>query len=263
MTRQFPGMGYYKYKCRRSGTLNKYGAKFTRNLAILFLLSTGTLLSLQPLSALSQSPVESDKKVDLTTVELSNCYLNPDMQSRPAADMNTITSDSIVKTVYVEKETYVCKTPSIQTVLADIHVYAQMIDNIQNQSSISRRIEVVSCLKDVNATEVKCVSEKAPNNFLPSEIGCSITSPFQRPILMNTVAGSGNLSHLDKTIEADSKVFSCRDASNARFVKNLVTFTELYENLDKMDLKLGGESMMCMKKIVDLTILGCYFEKIM
>ena len=71
------------------------------------------------------------------------------------------------------------------------------------------------------------------------------------------------MTHLDKTIEADSKVFSCRDASNTRFVKNIVTFTELYENLDKMDLKVGAESLMCMKQIANLTVLGCYFEKVM
>jgi hypothetical protein len=176
--------------------------------------------------------------------------------------MNTIASEAIAKTIYVEKETYVCKTPQRQTVLADVNVYAGIISNFQNQTAISQKLDVVTCLKVVNATDVKCTSQTPPDDFLP-EMTCSVMTPLRRPVLMNSVAGTGNMTHLDKTIEADSTVFSCRDSNDTRLIKNVITFTEIYEDLEKMVSKKGVESVVCVKDIVNVNVLGCYFQKVM
>ena len=120
----------------------------------------------------------------------------------------------------------------------------------------------MTCLKVVNATEVKCMSQTPPNDFLP-EMTCSVTTPLRRPVLMNSVTGTGNLTHLDKTIEADSTVFSCRDSDDTRLIKNVVTFTEFYEDLESMVSKKSVESVVCVKDIVNVNVLGCYFQKVM
>jgi hypothetical protein len=230
----------------------------------MFLLLVGTLIAFQPLQASSQSPTEGSNIIeDPPTLELSNCYLNADMQSTPATEMNTITNDAIVKTIHVEKETYVCKTQSRQTLLADVYVYTEIIDNFRNQTSLKRNVEVLTCAKNINVTAVKCVSERPPTELPTTEIKCSIAPHFRRPVLMNTVSGSGNITESTKSIESDSRIFSCRDPNMIQLTKSLVTFIERYENLDKMITNNTVETLTCIKEIVDLKVVTCNIQKVM
>jgi hypothetical protein len=220
-------------------------------------------IGLQPLSDVDSQSAPKDAQSSSSNLQLAGCYLNPDMQPRPATEMNTITSGEDIKTTYVERETYVCKTSSRQTMLADVSVYIGFMDNISNQSSAQRNIQIVTCIKDINLTSVNCKTEDPPSEFPIEEIMCSLTTQFRQPILMNTVGGDGNMTHIMKNIGADSRIFTCRDLDRTEFTKSLTTFIQVYENLEKETRDTTVETLTCLKDKVNLKVIACDIKKVM
>lgn len=222
-----------------------------------FLISIAFVFGLQfiifhPASVWSQSNPNQDTSP--TAFVLSSCYINGDVQPSHEVQMDTQRIDGIIRTLYTEMQTFVCKTQANQPVIADVSFYVRMIDGLNNQTSLERDIEVVTCIKGINlATILQCTSEQPPTS-LPAAKMCSIQSSFMRPIVMNSEAAEDRSV---KTTVADSKIYFCKDSNNKQMIKDVITFIESYENLDFPSTKRSAEAVTCIIEIVNLKTRAC------
>jgi hypothetical protein len=203
-----------------------------------------------------------DNDVAQSIKKLSKCYMRQDMQPTLPIEMNTVSIKQTVRILYAENETYVCKTQSNLPIIVDVVLYARLTDDIRTQTPVNRTLEIVSCISDLNLTGMKCISERPHPNLPPLEVKCSINK-YQRPVLMNTDIVSSNVTHGVHSVEAHSRMFTCRDQDDTQMFKEIVTFTKMYEDLDKMITKKNVESLICMKTIVNLKVLACSLQKVM
>lgn len=232
-------------------------------LTISFFSLQGLIFITHPIPVWSQTTTENGVIQDISLLQLANCSLIERIQPTQATEMNTAVVKAIAKTTYIERQTFLCESQVDQQFLADVSLYAHIIDNLQTQSAVKRSFEVVTCIKDINATILQCQAEEPPTNLLSLELRCSIPRQFRHPILVDTAVYFDNMTNLVKTIEADSKTILCRDANNIQLIKDVSTFTHSYDNLDEMTAKKSVETVICLKTVLNLKVITCNIQKVM
>lgn len=230
--------------------------------SITFLLLIVGLGSIQLVQTSTQSNSFSISTLPQSPIKLGKCYMDVGIQPTQPIQMNTVAIKQIVKTIYVEKQTFACKTPSNQAVIVDITLYARLTDDIATQTRVSRALEVVTCINDLNLTVIECTSEQPEQNMLPGEVRCAINK-YQRPILMNSESVSNNITQKVASVEVYSRMSTCRDADNTQMLKDVVTFTQITENLNGIIIKKNIESVTCMKAIVNLKVFSCDLQQVL
>jgi hypothetical protein len=215
-------------------------------------------LPVQIFSQVSES-ANQDMPKDL---QLNNCYIDKIARPSNTLEMNTAVFKSILTIITVQKEAFICSPTKGQNFNVDIGLYVMATNYLENGTALVRTIEAITCIKDQNATILSCSSEQPMKN-LP-EAKCATQRPYSRgPIILSTEAGSGNLSSVGATIELDSDVIRCQDLSENPILKDMLSFTQITHNFDNMSSKKVGDTISCMKSIVNLKVLGCNIEKIM
>ncbi|MGH9876245.1 MAG: MSCRAMM family protein [Nitrososphaerales archaeon] len=183
-----------------------------------------------------------------------------DPQPEDPLSMTTIRSGNIVKTIHAEKQIFDCVLPQGDIpVIADVTIIAEIFEDINTQSIISKQLEVVTCIK-MNSTGaiLKC------NLSIPSQDRIPVTncseSPIDHPQEMNSIRKGSTA----KTIETQKEVFICTmntpsDATDDKKV-DLVLFTDIYQNLNALTSEEPQIlSMKCVIKIDNVTVESCRF----
>ncbi|MGH9922130.1 MAG: hypothetical protein ACRD38_05210, partial [Nitrososphaerales archaeon] len=191
-------------------------------------------------------------------------------------------SNVIAKTVHAEKQIFDCETSDGIAVIADVTIIAEIYENMNTQTTISKQVEVVTCVKNPPTEPTESVP--------PFVIGCSVTipspdaeivrfcgeSPIEEPQEMNTVAkasinGGTNQKGIVKTIEAQKEVFLCdlnNDQTDDKKV-DLIIFMETWENVNALAevpprdpiIDRTIETLRCVIKIDTVTVESCQFRE--
>jgi hypothetical protein len=195
-------------------------------------------------------------------LQLSNCYIDKHARPTNTLDMDTVLVSAILVTNAVQKEAFVCSPTKGQNLNVDIGLYVVATSHFENGSALIRNIEAITCIKGQNATILGCTIEQPAKN-LPL-VKCATQRPFPRgPMMLSSEVGSGDLSSHTATVEMDSDVIRCSDASGNTIIADLLTFTGVFQSFEEVTSKKSIESIKCMKSIVNLRVLGCNIEKIM
>ncbi|MGH9921332.1 MAG: hypothetical protein ACRD38_01120 [Nitrososphaerales archaeon] len=154
----------------------------------------------------------------------------------------------IVKTVHAEKESFTVVQDGIP-LIADVTIIAEIFEDLNTQLVMKQQAEVVTCLRfEDNARLIDCNVTIPPANFVPVE-NCT-ELPVNSVQAMNTVVKGGSSSNsegmntvnrgaLVKTIQAQKQIFECdfnTPGPEDDLLVHLVTFTEIFENLNRLNL---------------------------
>jgi hypothetical protein len=143
----------------------------------------------------------------------SDCILslNPSLQPASPLEMNSVKKVGWIKTVKAEKMVFECDSGRT---IVDVEIFLEILENMfETQippsipSSVSKKFEVITCIKDLASATVTGCSKMIPPRVLIRVGGCSVptTPPIYDPVEMNTVE-SGNYV---KTIKAEKERFYC------------------------------------------------------
>jgi hypothetical protein len=145
-----------------------------------------------------------------------------------------MSSKPLLKTIHVEKEVLICETERGPPLIMDIGIYTEIIEDLSTQRVLNNTFEVTTCAKTFDGTILGCISKEPPTT-LPT-LDCHLQRQLELPtpsIEMNTVVSSGGVVPLIKTIEAHKEVFECK-TDLYPIIKDVIIFTEMFENLDEM-----------------------------
>ena len=174
--------------------------------------------------------------------------------------MNTVEFDSLVKTVYVEKKTFICEefTPPV---IADVSTYIEIVEDASTQVPIKKSFEIVTCGKTLDGTVHGCVSDQ-PSDVLPSTTCRNISPlPYMTPLRLNTVINSP--VGTSKTIEAATEVFGCDFVGGGNAtqlptkLKDVTLFTETFQNVHTETIKRNFEVATCITELDTAKVLAC------
>jgi len=168
-----------------------------------------------------------------------------DDRPHDAIQQNTVVGTDgttpIAKTVHSEKELYNCTlVQSGINVTIEQTIYAEIYENMATKSIIRKQVEVITCVKDIEAAAV--IGCKINNNVGKDPvplIGCEQEDNFLRfPTEMDTVVSTTS-TNIVKTVESQKEVFLCNvtdglDENDGDKKVDLVIFTEIWEDLNKL-----------------------------
>jgi hypothetical protein len=180
----------------------------------------------------------------------------PQVKANPAhqLEMNTVSSATLVKTVVMEKEVFLCRTDRGR-VVRDLEIFIEIIeDRLEiDYETVDRRIAVAICDKPIeNPAEVTCSSRDVKLSAEPVDLGgCSSPRPGDQPrdpVEMNSVSAPP----LVKTIKVDKEVFSCGNG-----IAEVYVFTEIVEARKPPDASPPGflpvstkfDGIVCLKNL--------------
>ncbi len=187
-------------------------------------------------------------------------------QPEDAISMTSIRSGSMVKTIHAEKQIFDCElSPDGIPVIADVTIIAEIYQDLNTKSVISKQVEVVTCLKDPATIKVLECKLSIPSQDRIPVTNCSENIDNTHPQEMNTIRKGGTA----KTIETQKEVFICTfadgpdrpESENPNDKKvDLVIFTDIFQNLNTQTLEdLQILSMKCVIKIDNVTVESCRF----
>ncbi len=251
-------------------------------------------IPLRSIRCISTDPADSSGRVgnsaiiDLNSGETVTCTFVNGIAEAPCEDgmvsvpqaedpmsMTTIRNKNIVKTMHIEKQIFDCELPQGDIpVIADVTIIAEIYEDLNTKSVISKQVEVVTCIKDPVAMRVmECALSIPTTDRIPvtncQELTVNEEISITHPQEMNTIR-KGSIA---KTVEAQKEVFTCyfpdgpdqRGSENPNDKKvDLVIFTEIYQNLDTQtpaDLQIL--SMKCVIKIDTVTVESCHFRTVL
>jgi len=162
------------------------------------------------------------------------------------------TSGTMVKTIHVEKEVYTCTDPPA---IYDQDIYIKKIEDLAKFPNVtsSTTFEVVTCAKNNLTGDVLGCVKKIPHQYSPINIHCQQTF-IGFPMQLNTVVAPNGIV---KTVEAQKEVFGCPTSVSPKFMKDVIIFTEIFENVAKHTENSTFDSVVCAKVIGDLNVTGC------
>ncbi|MFY3739837.1 MAG: hypothetical protein HMLIMOIP_000256 [Candidatus Nitrosomirales archaeon] len=184
-------------------------------------------------------------------------------QPEDAISMTSIRSNSIIKTIHAEKQVFNCQLPQGSIpVIADVTIIAEIYQDINTKTVLSKQVEVVTCVKDPATIRVlEC------NLSIPSTDRVPVTNcqelPIEHPQEMDTITKGSTA----KTIETQKEVFTCtmntpNDITDDKKV-DLVLFTEIYQNLNTLTSQNPTMlSMKCVIKIDTVLVESCQFRQV-
>jgi hypothetical protein len=240
-------------------------------------------IPLRSIRCVSTDPTDSSDRVgnsaviDLNSNETVTCTFVNGILEGPCEDgvvsiaqpedsisMTTIRNGNIVKTIHAEKQIFDCELPQGDIpVIADVTIIAEIFEDLNTKSVISKQVEVVTCIK-MNSTGVivECNLSIPSQDRIPVT-NCSENTDITHPQEMNTVRKGSTA----KTIETQKEVFICifsdSDPTNDKKV-DLVLFTNIFQNLNTQtsdDPQIL--SMKCVIKIDTVTVESCHFRTIL
>jgi hypothetical protein len=173
--------------------------------------------------------------------------------------MNTITTRSIVKTIYVEKVVFNCQEESRPNVfwpiITDVSIYTEIIEG--PTAAPIKKFEVITCNKNATNGDILGCTHEVPSSSLPAVNSCS-QFPRTLPVEMNTVvvpppSPPGTV----KTIEVEKEVFNCETPNKPKITKDVMIFTEISENLSTGTSEKTFETVTCLKEIGIAKVIAC------
>lgn len=197
------------------------------------------LVLVQPFQMWAQVPTMQSNGITVQNNAVSSlppitqCTLSA--QPLNAIDMNTVSFNTKVKSVHVEKEFFNCITiPSQQKVIVMVSIYNELFEDVRN-NTLTKINTVETCIKEFNGTVIGCNSVLAPA-ILPHITTCT-TQPLAFPVRMNTVVAIGPQTspNVAETIEAEKEVFSCNPnpaSGQPTTIEDVVIFTKMLEDMN-------------------------------
>ncbi|PYQ04799.1 MAG: hypothetical protein DMF83_17280 [Acidobacteria bacterium] len=192
-------------------------------------------------------------------------------QPQPASplEMNTVTVDSLFKTVVMEKEVFVCANePGAPASIRDVETFIEIVELATRDGArvVEKRVESATCDKNPSAAgvTVKCNRAAVPlgppgNPAIPGTCTPSLQQPSD-PVEMNTAVGPKD--RLVKTIKVEKEVFDCDQGT---VVGDLYLFTEIIEAPSETARGLPTvrpiakrfEGIVCFKSVSEGRLIGC------
>lgn len=225
-------------------------------LAVAFAAAVAAVVLLGPLAAGGGSASPSPSPIP------QGCQLKSPQPEAPLK-LNVVAVRQFVKSIAMEKEVFNCyDAQSRLAQIKDVETFIEIIERTQPGRSkkspsagtvvLAKRVEVVSCVKDLGNGRVSCKSEaKQLGTTNTPLMQCSTTHgtyPFaevdqpSHPVEMETVVLRNGLV---KTVKVEKEVFSCSGR-----VADVYLFTHIHETATARAVRTTGmrfEGAICFK----------------
>jgi hypothetical protein len=217
------------------------------------------------------------------------CQLQAEQPEAPLK-LNVVTVRSMAKSIAMEKEVFNCfDAQSRLAQVKDVETFIEIVDSASGNSgakakqdkkndkskgtsngkdtspsvrTVSQRIDIVTCVKDLTSGQVSCKSVAMALGTTTTPLrGCSATHgtyPFEaiqqptHPVEMETVVLAGGLV---KTVKVEKEVFEC-----AGRIADLYLFTNVHEVVTSSGAQQLGtrfDGVVCFKDEARGTIASC------
>jgi hypothetical protein len=192
------------------------------------------------------------------------CQLETPQPEAPLK-LNVVAMGNLAKTVAMEKEVFDCfDAHSNFTQVKDVETFIEVVERAKGKSlsTVQKRIEGLTCLKDFATGRVSCKARDIPLGATSTPLaGCSPmqgTYPFERveqpshPVEMATTKVGGNFA---RTAKVEKEVVSCGGQ-----IGDVYLFTEIIESKKGDAFRIIAKQfsgVICLKNAQTAELVSC------